>query len=66
MPNDYRRHLKSNMKGEFEDTKIDDSKKGKPRVIEHEIFLSMVRERDRLWYKEGKHREFLLNRYNNG
>lgn len=66
---DYRRHLKSNMKGDFEDTKIDDSKKSKPRAIENEIFLSMVRDRDRLFYKEAKAKgdiatmEFLKNRH---
>lgn len=63
MPKDYRRHLKSNMKGDFEDTKINDSKKSKPRAIENEIFLSMVIERDRIWYKEGKFREHLKKRY---
>ena len=54
------------MKGDYEDAKINNSKKSTPRAIENEVFLSMVRERDRLWYKEGKYREFLINRYKNG
>lgn len=59
---DYKRHLKHDMKGNFEE--IEKSKlKTKPREIENEIFLSMVIERDRLWYKEGKFREHLKKRY---
>lgn len=60
---DYRRHLKSNMKGDFEETKIDDSKKSKPRSIENEIFLNMVKDRDMAWIAEGKFVEHLTQRH---
>jgi len=35
----------------------------KPRDIPEQVFLDMVRERDILWWKEGKFREFLEKRH---
>lgn len=50
------------MQGGFYEIEKEKSK-SKPREIDNEIFLSMVIERDRLWYKEGKFREHLKKRY---
>jgi len=69
IPKDYKRHLKSDMKGNFVEIEKPKSK-SVPREIEHSIFLSMVVERDRVLYNEAKNKgdiatmEFLKKRHN--
>lgn len=68
MPKDHKRHLISNLKGDFIEIEKPKSK-SKPRPIDEQVFLSMVVDRDRLFYREAQERgdtemmEFLKNRH---
>lgn len=69
MAKDNKRHLKHDMKGGFDEIGVKSKSKTVPREIEHSIFLSMVVDRDRIFYKEAKDKgdvatmEFLKNRH---
>lgn len=61
---DYRRHLKSNMKGEFEEIEKTKSKSKPREIVMSEQMTNYLIERDRCLWREGKSIDEIKIKYN--